>query len=81
VLKLEPAPYDPALVKKTRAILHASQGIFAKFIGVSVDTVQAWESGVNSPSDMACRFMDEIRHDPRYWQDRFLQLVSQKAGA
>jgi putative transcriptional regulator len=81
VLKLEPAPYDPALVKKTRAILRASQGIFAKFLGVSVDTVQSWESGVNDPSDIACRFMDEIRHDPRYWRKRFGELVSQKVEA
>ena len=76
VLRLEPAQYDPALVKKTRAILRASQAIFAKFLGVSVDAVQSWESGANEPSDLACRFMDEIRHNPTYWQKRFGELVS-----
>lgn len=78
VLKLEPQEYDPALVKATRAILSVSQGIFAQFLGVSVDTVQAWESGVNSPSEIASRFMDEIRHNPKYWRKRLLEAMSQK---
>jgi hypothetical protein len=46
--------------------------------------VQAWESGVNTPSDMACRFMDEIRHNPEYWQKRLSESISRKvetAGA
>jgi putative transcriptional regulator len=78
VLHLAAQPYDPSLVKKTRAILGVSQGIFAQFLGVSVDTVQSWEGGVNTPSDMACRFMDEIRHGPKYWRERLMASVSQK---
>ena len=66
VLDLLPMPYGPALVKRTRAILSVSQGIFAQFLGVSVNTVQAWERGINVPKDVACRFMDEIRHNPDY---------------
>lgn len=81
VLRLEPAQYDPGLVKRTRSILRASQAIFAKFLGVSVDAVQSWENGINVPSDMACRFMDEIRHNPTYWRKRFGELVSQKREA
>lgn len=77
-LNLVPQPYDSALVKQTRGVLSVSQNIFAQFLGVSVDAVQSWESGVNTPSEMACRFMDEIRHDPRYWQKRLLQSISQK---
>ncbi len=78
VLNLAAQPYDPSLVKRTRAILSVSQGIFAQFLGVSVDTVQSWESGINTPSDMACRFMDEIRHNPRYWRERLMASVSQR---
>ena len=81
VLDLLPMSYDPALVKKTRAILSVSQSIFAQFIGVSIDTVQAWESGVNVPKDMACRFMDEIRHNPTYWRKRLMDSISQKVEA
>jgi putative transcriptional regulator len=78
VLNLDSQAYDPSLVKKTRAVLSVSQGIFAQFLGVSVATVQSWESGVNTPSDMACRFMDEIRHDPTYWRKRLAQSIAQK---
>lgn len=78
VLNLVAEPYDPKLVRQTRAILNVSQGIFAQFLGVSIDTVQAWESGVNAPMDMACRFMDEIRHDPQHWRKRLLDSISQK---
>lgn len=81
VLDLEPTPYDPKLVQKTRAILGASQAIFAKFLGVSVDTVQAWERGDNNPSDIARRFMDEIRHSPKHWRTRFSQVVRRKVEA
>ncbi len=69
-LNLRPKPYSPELVKETRELLHASQAIFARFLGVSVKTVRAWEQGVNTPNDMACRFMDEIRLNPAYWVKR-----------
>jgi len=78
VLNLLPQPYDPKLVKQTRALLSVSQNIFAQFLGVAPATVQAWESGTNSPSDIACRFMDEIRHDPQYWRQRLTDSISQK---
>ena len=77
-LRLEPQPYRPALVKKTRAILSVSHGIFAKFLGVTVDAVQSWEQGRQEPSDMACRFMVEIRANPPHWRKRLRQLVAQK---
>jgi putative transcriptional regulator len=71
VLDLNPTLYDPDLVRTTRKILGASQAMFAKFLGVKTRTVQHWEQGLVVPSDMACRFMDEIRNNPSYWLDRF----------
>ncbi len=70
--------YDPPLVKKTRQLLRASQAVFARFLGVSVQTVRAWEQGENIPSDIAKRFMDEIRHDPDYWRTRLREIVVPK---
>jgi putative transcriptional regulator len=70
VLDLGPEPYGPEQVKGTRELLNASQALFAKFLGVSVSTVRAWEHGINVPSAMARRFMDEIRRDPAYWIER-----------
>jgi putative transcriptional regulator len=77
-LDLRPTPYDPALVKKTRELLRASQKVFARFLGVSVKTVCSWEQGVNTPSAMAGRFMDEIRANPAYWINRLLEVAVTK---
>lgn len=75
VLNLAPTPYDAARVKETRGRLGASQAVFAKLLGVSLNTVRAWEQGVNRPSGMACRFLDEIRRDPAYWVRRLEEAV------
>lgn len=78
VLDLKPQPYDPAKVKATRKLLRASQAVFAKFLGVSIRTVHSWEQGINAPSDMACRFMDEIRCNPEYWRKRLQEVTIAK---
>ena len=70
VLNLRPARYNSRLVQDTRELLGASQAVFAQFLGVSTRTVHSWEQGINQPSEMASRFMDEIRRDPKYWQKR-----------
>ena len=77
-LRLEQTSYSPRRVKETRKLLGGSQAIFAQFLGVSVQTVRSWEQGVNEPSDMARRFMDEIRHNPRYWCKRLKETIAAK---
>jgi putative transcriptional regulator len=77
-IDLKPMPYDPKAVKQTRSILNASQAVFALFLGVSIKTVQAWEQGTTPPPKMACRFMDEIRHDPKYWIERLEESITVK---
>jgi putative transcriptional regulator len=67
---MSPAKYGPDLVRSTRKLLHVSQALFARFLGVSARTVHAWEQGANTPSQIACRFMDEIRRAPDYWRKR-----------
>jgi putative transcriptional regulator len=66
-LDLEPTEYGAAKVVATRKLLSLSQVLFAKFLGVSPKTVRAWEQG-KQPSEMACRFMDEIQRNPEYWR-------------
>jgi putative transcriptional regulator len=78
-LNLQPETYSPAMVKKTRAKLGLSQSLFAQFLGISRKTVSAWEQGINTPNDMACRFMDEIRRNPKYWIERFRESARAKA--
>ena len=77
---VKPGVYDPEVAKGTRKLLCASQSVFATFLGVSLQTVRAWEQGENVPSDMAKRFMDEIRLNPDYWRARLRQVVSTKKG-
>ena len=57
-------------IAKIRIGLGASQTAFAALLGVSANTVRAWEQGVNPPSGMASRFLAEIRRDPAYWKAR-----------
>src|SRR6266446_6396739 len=66
-LDLRPTPFSPDRVRETRALLQASQAVFACLLGVSAGTVQSWEQGINPPIGIACRFMDEIRRNPGYW--------------
>lgn len=67
-LHLEPREYGPEEVLKIRESLRASQGVFAKLLGVSIKTLQAWEQGNNPPSPMARRLLDTIDSDPKPWQ-------------
>lgn len=79
-IDVQPQFYDPTLVKTTRKLLGASQAVFAQFLGVAVKTVSAWEQGKNIPQDVACRLMDEIRHNPPYWQKRLRELAVSKGA-
>ena len=79
-LDLKPTPYNPELVKTTRNLLKVSQTLFARFLGISPKTVRSWEQGINTPSPMACRFMDEIRRSPDYWMERLREAVVTEAG-
>ena len=74
ILDLEPQTYTAEKVKATRRLLNASQGLFAQFLGVSVNAVRKWEGG-KAASDMACRFMDEIRRNPEYWRTRLKESI------
>lgn len=79
VLNLKPRSYRPEDVKRIRKLLCVSQALFARFLGVATRTVRSWEQGESAPSDMACRFMDEIRHDPEHWKGRLASALTKKA--
>lgn len=80
MLDLVPRAYSAEEVKATRKLLRASQGIFAHFLGVSAKAVRAWEQGINTPSNLASRFMDEIQMNPEFWRDRLRRSVKVKRG-
>lgn len=55
---------NKADVKAIRTNLRMTQKNFALIVGVSLKTVEAWESGKNSPSGSASRIMEIIAKDP-----------------
>ena len=75
-LDLQPKPYGPNDVKHVRNSLHASQTVFAQFLGVSVKTLRSWEQGSRPVPTMACRFMDEIVANPDLWTRRLRDASS-----
>ena len=62
-------PIDSFTAEEIRAIRLATgltQILFAKFMGVSVKTIEAWESGRNHPEGTACRLLSMTRNDPTF---------------
>jgi putative transcriptional regulator len=73
--------YSAEDVKNVRGLLGVSQTLFAAFLGVSAGTVRAWEQGANEPTPMACRFMDEIKRKPAYWQAILKEMTTSRGSA
>jgi putative transcriptional regulator len=55
--------YDADEVKKIRNSTGMSQKTFARYMGVSDKTVEAWEAGTNHPSGVASRLLSMIEID------------------
>ncbi len=63
ILPKPPRSYSPREIQQIRVdILNCSQPIFASVLGVSVKTVQAWESGERFPSHTALRLLELIEN-------------------
>lgn len=79
VVDLVPTHYRRQDVRATRRLLGASQSLFARFLGVALGTVRAWEQGRNIPSGSAARLMDEIRLNPEFWKARFASVLRRQS--
>jgi putative transcriptional regulator len=71
---MEPGKHTARSVCEIRRSLNVSQGVFARFLGVTPGTVQAWEQGRRKPLGTARRFLDEIGRDPDHWRGRLVEL-------
>lgn len=60
--------YDAAEIRSIRINAGMTQVVFAQFMGVSVKTVEAWESGRNEPIGSACRLLYLTKEDPMFPQ-------------
>ena len=53
-------------IKAIRQNAGMTQVLFAKYLGVSLKTVEAWESGRNQPNGAACRMLSITKKDPLF---------------
>lgn len=53
-------------IKEIRKSTGLTQWLFAKYMGVSVKTVEAWEAGRNAPNGTACRMLAITKANPAF---------------
>ena len=53
-------------IKDIRKNAGMTQVLFAKYLGVSLKTVEAWEAGRNQPTGTACRMLSITKRDPQF---------------
>jgi putative transcriptional regulator len=53
-------------IKEIRHKTGLTQALFAKYMGVSVKTVEAWEGGRNHPDGAACRLLAITKENPSF---------------
>ncbi|MHB8918513.1 MAG: helix-turn-helix domain-containing protein [Desulfocucumaceae bacterium] len=59
VIMVKPLPnYKAKDIKNIRVKLKLSQSTFAQIVGVSHKTIEAWESGINTPSGPSQRILE-----------------------
>ena len=58
--------FTPSETKDIRKSVGMTQVLFAKYLGVSLKTVEAWEAGRNQPSGTACRLLAITKKDPMF---------------
>lgn len=64
-VRVEPlVRFDKAEIKAIRNNTQMTQVVFARFLGVSPKTVEAWEAGRNMPDGPARRMLSMLKQDP-----------------
>ena len=60
--------YNREDIKLMRTGKGMTQNIFAKALGVSVKTIEAWESGTSQPSGTASRLLELLERDSEIFE-------------
>ena len=68
-LPAPPKPIRPARIAAVRSKLNFSQAMFARYLNVSTQTVQAWEQGRRIPSEAALRLLMVAERHPEAIMD------------
>jgi len=69
-ITVSPLPiYSSEEIKAIREKNKVTQKLFAKALGVSVKTVEAWEKGTNSPSGIARRMLELANYQNNFFEN------------
>lgn len=72
-VSITPVPkYNASKIKEIRKSLNLTQMIFAEVLGVSIKTVEAWESGRNHPQGPASRFLQMLEMDNKLLEEHHI---------
>ena len=66
--------YTKDQIRQIRQNAKMTQSVFALYMGVSIKTVEAWESGRTHPTGPACRLMTILSEGKE--QPDFVRIVS-----
>ena len=73
--EIEPVvSYTKDQIRQIRKNANMTQSVFALYMGVSIKTVEAWESGRTHPTGPACRLMTILSEGKE--QPDFVRIVS-----
>ena len=73
-------PFAPGRVKKVRSAVAVSRDLFAALLGVTPQTVAAWETGTRKPNGMANRFLSEVESNPSHWRKRLTAMYEREVA-
>lgn len=60
-----PKKLSSSEIASIRSRSNLSQSVFAKYLNVSIKTIQAWEQGSRKPSDAALKLLSIARDSPQ----------------
>ncbi|MDR0468986.1 MAG: helix-turn-helix domain-containing protein [Peptococcaceae bacterium] len=67
VIEVLPIPdYNSQQIKSIRIRLGLTQSLMGGIVGVSIKTIEAWETGYRRPSSSAMRVLAELDTNPSY---------------
>src|SRR5262245_29544501 len=65
ILPRPPKKLSPKEIAALRGKLKVSQAVFAKFLNISVKTVQSWEQGTGHPSGASLKLLSIAKKNPQ----------------
>lgn len=76
-IRIAPLPeFSGNQIKRIRVALGLTQSMLAKILGVSVKTIEAWESGRNAPAGPSRRMLSILKKSPGLLKQ--LEIVMEK---